>query len=73
MMILRAVSALSGIEHEMEIPLSLEEFKECYGKWRDGFLIHHAFPTLDSNEREFIKSGITPQEWEALMNQGFDA
>ena len=67
-----AKSPLSGKEHTMEFPLTPEEFKECYKKWLDGSLIQFAFPMLDDSEREFIKTGITPQEWESLMNQGFD-
>jgi len=26
-------------------------------------LIHEIFPDLNPNEREFIKTGITPAEW----------
>lgn len=65
-------SMLTGREHSMEIPMTPDEFKECYKKWQDGSLIQDAFPMLDFGEREFIKTGITPDEWESLMNQGFD-
>lgn len=67
-----AKSTLTGREHSMQIPMTPDEFKECYEKWLNGALIQHAFPMLDFGEREFIKTGITPEEWESLMNQGFD-
>lgn len=29
----------------------------------DGVLLQDAFPTLDASDREFIKTGITSEEW----------
>jgi hypothetical protein len=32
--------------------------------YENGALIQVAFPHLDADQREFLKSGITPQEWD---------
>jgi hypothetical protein len=54
----------------MEIPLSVEEFNTAASAWQSGVLIQNAFPTLNADQREFIKTGITPQEWESVFGEG---
>ena len=66
------ISKLSGIKHTMYLDMAAAEFKECLDHYYSGALIQDAFPQLNEGEREFIKTGITPQEWEGLMNQAFD-
>lgn len=56
-------SILTGKEGSMEIPLSEEEFTNSYNSWRSGTLIQDAFPTLSIEQREFLMTGITPDEW----------
>lgn len=56
-------SPFSGKVNEMTLPLDAEEFNERFEAWERGVLIQDAFPTLTADEREFIKTGITPQEW----------
>jgi hypothetical protein len=53
-------SPFSGKVHSMEIDVTPEQV-EAYN---NGALIQNAFPHLTPDEREFIKTGITPQEWE---------
>jgi hypothetical protein len=48
----------------MEIPISPREFAKRETLWQTGMLIQDAFPMLDADQREFIKTGITPKEWE---------
>ena len=57
-------SPFTGKIHQMEIPMSVLEFSKREILWQTGMLIQDAFPTLDAGQREFIKTGITPQEWE---------
>ena len=39
-----------------------------YEDWRNGFeTIQSVFPELKPGEREFLISGTTPEEWDALM------
>ena len=35
-------------------------------QWRDGGLIQDVMPDLSAEDREFIKTGITPEEWSTL-------
>ncbi len=45
-----------------------DEFESRYLAWQSGkCLIQEAFPELSDDAREFIKSGITPDEWEKYM------
>jgi hypothetical protein len=36
---------------------------EQISRWRTGELIQDAMPNLSADDREFIKTGITPEEW----------
>ena len=38
--------------------------------WIDGMLIQRAMPTLSRSDREFIKTGITDEEWDAIDEAG---
>lgn len=63
-------SPFTGEEYTMALPLTPEEFERQFTAWaRDGVLIQNAFPTLNADEREFIKTGITPQEWAATFGE----
>ena len=53
-------SMISGKTNSMEIDVSIDQ----YQSWIDGELIQVAMPHLSADEREFIKTGITPSEWE---------
>ena len=45
----------------MELPITQENL-DTYETVGD-MLIQDAFPNLDKEQREFLLSGITPQEW----------
>lgn len=53
-------SILTGISRTMDLPITLEQVD----KYIRGAFIQDAFPHLNDDDREFIKSGITAQEWE---------
>lgn len=65
---LSKLSALSGDEHTMTIdvdPVKLHKWmKLCAANKQP--LIQDFFPELSPDEREFILTGITPEEWETL-------
>ena len=46
--------------NEMEIPVTQEQLDA----WKDGMLIQKAMPNLTPDQREFIMTGITPEEWD---------
>lgn len=35
--------------------------------WQGGALIQNAMPNLTADEREFIKTGITSEQWDRVM------
>lgn len=54
------VSMLSKIERSLELDVTAEEIKA----WKSGMLIQDAMPRLTTDEREFMMTGITAEEWE---------
>jgi hypothetical protein len=59
-------STLSGITHTREIPVTQEQLDQ----WKYGHqLIQDMLPHLTSEDREFILTGITPEEWAEVFNQ----
>jgi len=59
------VSSFTGIERSMEIPVTQEQLD----RWAAGELIQNAMPELTADEREFIKTGVTPEEWENVFER----
>ena len=58
------ISLVSGVMHHMDIPLDPQKFSECNdASWRTRPLIQNAFPELTVDQREFLLTGITPDEW----------
>ena len=53
-------SMLSGLENTMVLDITFEQ----YDAWRDGTLIQDAMPNLTPDEREFLMTGITSEEWD---------
>ena len=58
-------SAFSGIVHEMDLDITLEQI-ERYNK---GELIQNVFTNLSDDEREFLMTGITPDEWDEVFDR----
>jgi hypothetical protein len=54
-------SMFTGKIHSMDIDVTQEQIDA----WEGGELIQNAMPNLSADEREFIKTGVTPEEWEA--------
>ena len=60
-MLITRKSWISGETHTLDLPVTEEQLDAYYDK---GVLIQNAFPNLNADEREFIKSGITAEEWD---------
>ena len=56
-------SPITGEDNTMEFDMTQKEFDDCYVAWSEGTLIQNAFPMLDADQREFIKLGLTPEEY----------
>ena len=54
----------------MELPIT-QEHLDPYETVGD-MLIQDAFPNLDKEQREFLLSGITPQEWNDTFGEEDD-
>jgi hypothetical protein len=66
------VSPFTGKENTLEIPLTDAEFRHGCELYRAGALIQEAFPGLSAGLREFLLTGITPEEWEREMKEPED-
>ena len=59
-------SAFTGKVHTRDIPVKPED----YAKWQfDGVLIQKAMPYLSADDREFLMTGVTPEEWDAAFGE----
>lgn len=63
-------SGLTKVVHKREIPLSEAEFEEGSRLYSKGLYVQDAFPTLSAADREFILTGITPEEWDHAFGPG---
>jgi hypothetical protein len=62
-------STLSGKWHVAQMNLTPEE----YNRWVEGrALIQDAMPNLTSDEREFLMTGSTPTEWDAMFKEDLE-
>jgi hypothetical protein len=61
-MIIHRRSLISGKTNTMDLPVTEEQIET----WQNGGLIQDVFPELTPDEREFIKTGITSDEWQKL-------
>jgi hypothetical protein len=58
-------SPFSGKTHQATIRITREQ----YNRWKGGELIQNAMPHLSADEREFLMTGITPDEWDDVFKR----
>ena len=58
-MLITRTSPISGATHSLEVNCTPEQL----AAWEVGTLIQDAMPDVEAPLREYIKSGITPEEW----------
>ena len=63
-MIITNKSQVSGKIRSMDLPVTEEQMTR-FSSGR--FPLQDCFPNLSADEREFIKSGITAEEWEEVF------
>lgn len=61
-------SMASGVTRTREMDVTPEQL----ASWQDGAHIQVAAPHLSDQDREFIISGITPDEWDEMFPDGED-
>jgi hypothetical protein len=63
-MIIQRTSHVSGITREFDLPVTLEQM----GRYESGTeTIQDIFPHLSADDREFIKTGVTADEWDKMF------
>lgn len=67
-MIIKRKSIISGVERERE--LDITEFQ--LARWKAGALIQDVCPHLSKEDREFIISGSTQEEWDQVFKEDED-
>ena len=60
-------SILTGKTNTISLPVTQEQL-DLYENSKE--LIQNVMPNLTNEQREFVKTGITGQEWNKLMNEG---
>jgi hypothetical protein len=64
-MLITRKSRLSGVVHTMDIPCTPDQLN----LYESGtVLIQNAMPDVPAELREFVISGITPNEWETMFS-----
>ena len=54
----------------MIFPMSKVKFESLYQQWlHSDMLIQQVFSELDTDCREFLLSGLTPETWDILMSE----
>jgi len=56
-------SPFTNVVHAWDINVTQAQIDD----WQSGTLIQKAMPNLTADEREFIKTGITPDEWANML------
>jgi len=69
-MLLTKKSPLTGQENTLELPITEEE----YDMWiNSNVSIQNAFPTLTPDQREFMKTGYTAEDWAFIFKDDIEA
>ena len=62
-MLITRKSALTGKKATKDIPIVQSQLD----LWHNGELIQNCMPLISAEDREFIMTGITNEEWEELF------
>jgi hypothetical protein len=61
-MLVTKKSPISGKTHAIELPITQDQYQEWFLS-NDRRMIQEVFPDLSDEQREFLLTGITPEEW----------
>lgn len=64
-MIIKRKSPLTGKINILDINVTLSQMN----KWDNGELIQNVMPDLTDDEREFIMTGMTAEDWDYLFGK----
>lgn len=63
-MLIERRSPLTGKLNQREINVTAEQLI----RWKDGGLIQKVMPDISDDDREFLISGFTPEDWNELFS-----
>ena len=58
-MLVTRKSMFTGIERTLDLDITQEQVDA----YNNGALVQNAFPNLSADDREFIMTGVTAEEW----------
>ncbi len=58
-------SLFSRVTRTLDLPVTEAQLDA----WASGELIQNAFPDLSPDDREFLKTGITSEEWKQMFSE----
>lgn len=58
-------SMVSGKHNTRDIPVTQGQLEA----WQTGGLVQEVFPHLSDDDREFLMTGITPEEWDEHFSE----
>jgi hypothetical protein len=64
-MIITRTSPFTGMTRAREITVTQEQLD----RWRAGELIQNVMPALSADDREFVMTGITAEEWDQVFGE----
>ena len=56
------ISPVTAAVKTLELDITMDQ----YSRWRGGELIQNAMPNLSADDREYIMTGMTPEDWDKL-------
>jgi len=62
-MLITKKSMVTGNITTKDIKISIHQLNA----WKNGMLIQDAMPQVSASDRQFIKTGITSEEWDGLF------
>jgi hypothetical protein len=57
------ISPVTRKVNTLDIPVTLEQIEA----WQSGVLIQQAMPNVSKEHREFLKTGVTPEDWKTIF------
>lgn len=65
-------SPRTGKLNTMELPCTEEQYNAGVVAYNKGALLQQAFSFLNAEQREFVKTGYTPEDWKAMFPEDED-
>jgi hypothetical protein len=62
-------SQFSGKIHTLDLDVTQEQMQRFENRIANGEYVQTIFPQLSAEFREFILTGITPQEWDEIFSE----